>query len=187
MIHRSFSPSRIPFQAASMHGRVFAEIERWNAMPSVMANNCYSFAVGHMFQDDGYLDRPRPGETGGRWLRLPAISKETLVEALAADGILKLRPDDGYVAKRDGHIIAAVIDPGHAYHFYRRFSDGSWWHKPNQLDRVTHCDGSGTEIVDPRTADKEYGYRSYSEFVGFFLVPARGVTLCTPRRVPQDG
>jgi hypothetical protein len=48
-------------------------------------------------------------------------------------------------------------------------SDGTWSHKPGNTE-VRNYDASGMIIYNPETADRNYPYADYDEFVGFFRV-----------------
>lgn len=158
----------------------------WNRLPAIRANHCYSFAVDCCFVDDGYLLRPRPGETGGIMLRKDEFVVSRMKEALLADGLEFIGEEMVARAPTGYFVIAAFVSPQRDFHFYRQFDDGSWWHKPGIFPPVTRRSFSNALIKDPRTASPVHGATVYSDFVGFYAVPLGGIRLRDPVDIPPD-
>jgi len=67
--------------------------------------------------------------------------------------------------------LALVVDPGVDYHWHRQNPDGTWSHKPGHSE-VTDLDAAGNTVLDPATADRDYGFINYSEFGEYFCTGA---------------
>ena len=65
--------------------------------------------------------------------------------------------------------MALVIDEYNDYHWYRQNLDGSWSHKLGS-GSVNILDASNEIILDPETADRDYGDYNYEIFAGFFQI-----------------
>ena len=62
-------------------------------------------------------------------------------------------PSDYY---KGGLVVASKPGETGTYHFYRQDDDGTWSHKPG-ANAVTKLDADDNVIVDPRTANRNYG------------------------------
>jgi len=80
------------------------------------------------------------------------------------------------------YLVALVMAPGVDYHWYRQDSNGMWSHKPGNT-ASTNIDASGLPITNPENANRDYsgsGGPNYSQFCGYFYVPASGVRTGPP-------
>jgi len=70
--------------------------------------------------------------------------------------------------------IALVVDENEDYHFYRQDSNGYWSHKPGSSN-VTHIDGTGHPIYDPKLASRIYlnSGLNYDEFCSYLCIPKK--------------
>lgn len=68
--------------------------------------------------------------------------------------------------------IALVSQPGGDYHYYRQDNTGYWSHKDGESE-ATNLDSNGNKILDPfKAARKPSQNRHFSDFCGYFCVPA---------------
>lgn len=161
--------------------------ERWNWGPrdSIQQyNNCYAYAVDDLKSDR--TSKPQPGERAGNSYGFNAgnrIDTARLQKAIEADGrggkitFLGSTPESTLAAPKGTYIVALVVDRSDKvqdYHWYRHDSDGSWSGKGGG-GPATNLDASGKLILDPRTANRDYGpmkegYLHYAEFVGYYAV-----------------
>lgn len=176
----SFSPDNIRFPESKPKEAPF---EAWNLWPQRNIRNCYAFAsdafspgfkdvLARMNLSEGErasvtVRVPRPGTTGGR--PFDELEPQNLRTALVADGFVALPYKDQKRAEVPvGHyLIAGYCWEDQDYHFYRRHSDGTWYHKGGWQSPVTNRDGSDAVIWDVQKADRE----EYEKFIGFFLSP----------------
>lgn len=163
------------------------EPERWNlgaANPVQRFNNCYAYAVNDLQTDRA--DKPQPGQRAGVELDYfsgGSIDTRRLQSAIAADGrggnitFLGDTPQSTLRAPEGTYIVALVVDNRDGmqdYHWYRHNPDGSWSGKGG-AGRATSLDAGGNLILDPRTANRDYGNQgsgrlNYTEFVGYYAV-----------------
>lgn len=164
------------------------EPERWNlgiGDPVQRNNNCYAYAVNDLQVDRP--GKPQPGQRAGRPMdyfnREGEIDTRRLQRAIDADGrggnisFLGNTPESTLAAPADTYIVALVVDRNDGvqdYHWYRHNPDGSWSGKSGSMP-ATNLDASGELVLDPRTADRNYGSGSrgtlnYTEFVGYYAV-----------------
>jgi hypothetical protein len=154
------------------------EPELWNHPLYVLFNNCYAYAVNHLL--DSRQAKPQPGDRAGRandWLTTTIdpdnprvadtdINTGRLRRAIGADQqavFLGMNPENTLRAPRGATIVALVIDDQDGiedYHWYRHHKDGTWSHKPG-AGLATNLDASNNLILDPRTADRNYGPRTF--------------------------
>jgi hypothetical protein len=69
--------------------------------------------------------------------------------------------------------IAITVHPGEDYHVLRQDSDGIWSHKDGG-NPVKRFDADGQDILDPKSANRDYRPRSflnYKDFCGYYCVP----------------
>lgn len=130
--------------------------------------NCYSYALN--IPDHGWA---RPGELltsvdRRKPLGSSEINIENIRERLLVDGLIQVELKD--VTAQTHHVIAAVIEKGDDYHFYRLLLDGHWAHKQG-CGKVTMKDKDGILITDPETCNRG----AYKSFVGYFAIPEEGV------------
>lgn len=166
--------------------------KRWNTGDDTQAtNNCYAYATNNL--QAGRAGKPQPGEQAG--LSADSWSSPTgeidiaeLKDAIAADGKggkiswLGDKPTDTLKAPKGAYIVALVVDSRGGiqdYHWYRHNPDGLWSGKSGG-DPAKDVDAAGKRIVDPRTADRNYGSfpigggktdtLDYNRFVGYYAV-----------------
>lgn len=168
-------PQPFPNQSAQLPVSGFElnyEPAQWNDAGIVQySTNCYAYALDRRL---GFAEghKLQPGELSGNPLSSAAdvdvdrIKELVLADAAAADftfeeiAVKETCPSGTYK-------VALVVDPGVDYHWYRQNPDGSWSHKPGHGE-VTDVDASGASVVDPATADRDYGIVHYSDFGGYF-------------------
>lgn len=144
------------------------EPARWNKDPVKNSTNCYAYAAN---DPDGHPPgKPQPGEHCGHPAQ--AVTCAEVSRASACDGMTPA--PDPPPAKAGYYAVALVCDPGVDYHWYRQDDNGRWSHKPGNTD-ATNVDASGNVITDPKAANRNYGQINYSQFCGYFYVPAAGV------------
>lgn len=148
----------------------------------------YAYAVNDRFAER--TGKPQPGDRGGGASFLadprsrdPATGRfridiPALTEAIARDGqaiFLGTTPESTHSMPNDGYAVALVVDdagPVQDYHWYRHNADGSWSGKGFA---ATNQDASGNLLLDPRSADADFGpvggdRLNYGTFVGYFYV-----------------
>ena len=149
---------------------------RWNKQPVKGSTNCYAYAANN---PDGHPPgKPQPGEHCGH--PATAVSCPEVSRASACDGMTPA--PDPPPAKAGFYPVALVCDPGVDYHWYRQDDNGKWSHKPGSTD-ATNVDASGKPITDPKAANRDYsasGGPNYSQFCGYFYVPAGGIKTGPP-------
>lgn len=164
------------------------EPDRWNFgrdHPIQKYNNCYAYAVNDLQHDRS--SKPQPGERAGLTQEyfMPGgqMDIQLLQRAIAADGrggnitFLGNTPQSTLQASEDTYIVALVVDHTDGiqdYHWYRHNADGSWSGKGGD-GPATNLDANGALMLDPRTADRNYGTDkrgtlNYTEFVGYYAV-----------------
>ena len=150
------------------------EPELWNDAGIVQnSTKCYAYALdrragfpeGHKLQ---------PGELSGTPLAtLADVDVERIKELVLADaeaaGFTFEEVTAEAACPSGTYKVALVVDPGVDYHWYRQNPDGSWSHKPGHSE-VTDVDAAGNTVLDPATADRDYGLINYSEFGGYFCI-----------------
>jgi hypothetical protein len=148
----------------------------WNDAGLIQfSTNCYAYMLdrrvgfpeGHKLQ---------PGELSGAPLSSAAeVTADRITELVLADAQavnFSFEAVDATATCPSGtYKVALVVDPGVDYHWYRQNPDGTWSHKPGHSE-VTDLDASGARVVDPATADRDYGFINYSEFGGYFCTGA---------------
>ncbi|WP_052675804.1 hypothetical protein [Paenibacillus sp. IHBB 10380] len=141
--------------------------------PSTWANltdkaNCYAYMLnvstysGHKLQ---------PGELAGS--QFTSLTTSNIYNATLADMpyLGKSISNSSYseVPGYHQYKVALVISPGYDYHWYRQDSDGGWSHKRG-LTAIDYRDASSNFIVDPNTANRNYGDLNYSTWGGYYMV-----------------
>lgn len=163
------------------------EPERWNwgrGDTIQEYNNCYAYAVDDLNGDRTSM--PQPGERGGNSYDFNAgdlINTARLKLAIEADGrdgkitFLGDTPESTLAAAKGTYVVALVVDTQDGkqdYHWYRHDADGSWSGKSG-ADPATNLDAGGNRVLDPRTANRNFGSDRfgtlhYTEFVGYYAV-----------------
>ncbi len=149
------------------------EPARWNAQPVKGSTNCYAYAAN---DPNGHPPgKPQPGQRCGS----PATSASCaeVSRASQCDGMIPA--PDPPPAKPGYYPVALVVDPGVDYHWYRLDENGRWSHKPGNTD-ARGVDASGNPITNPETANRDYGAVNYTDFCGYFYVPAGGIRTGPP-------
>lgn len=144
-----------------------------------MSNNCYSYAFNNQTQYNLLHDSfdnnhfmiigMQPGALGGIALTNGISSKDDLLELLeydksAIEGITLIKAGIFSTCPENGYKVALWYDSSGDYHWYRQNSDGTWSHKPGELE-VTNLDTHGNLIVDA-----VHQNTLYDTFVGFYYV-----------------
>jgi hypothetical protein len=86
------------------------------------------------------------------------------------------------VNKPGFYLVALVSAPGEDYHWYRQDSNGLWSQKHGNAP-VTNLDESGHLITNPETCNRDgtaAGMPNYTDFCGYFYVPAGGIKTGPP-------
>lgn len=143
------------------------DAEQWRAVKD--DTNCYTYALN--IPDHGWA---RPGQLHEHFKSRANFddddaTREIITARLVKDGLVPVKLED--VSPETHHIIAAVIAPGYDFHFYRMLEDGSWAHKIG-TGAVKKTDYSNAPITSPESCDRGV----YSEFLGYFALPAEGIT-----------
>lgn len=141
---------------------------RWNQEPITRSTNCYTYAAN---DPDGHPPgKPQPGQHCGKPPK--SISCAEVSRAAICDGMLPA--SDPRTVKPGHYPVALVVDPDVDFHWYRLDDNGLWSHKTGHGD-VTNVDASGRPVANPEKADRIYADHIYSDFCGYFYVPAGGI------------
>lgn len=159
----------------------------------------YAYAVNDQFTER--TGKPQPGDRGGGSSFLadprsrdPATGRfridiPALLEAIARDGqatYLGTTPQSTHSAPDGSYIVALMVDNQGAvqdYHWYRINADGSW---SGKAYLATNQDASGHLLLNPATADADFGAvgsdrLNYSQLVGYFYVQSGATVGAEPR------
>jgi hypothetical protein len=149
-----------------------ANADIFNAPGTVEKNNCYCFASNHVAN----IRYALPGRRGGKPAASPTV--DNIRGGLYADGWA----DN---CQTNTLVIAAIVWPGHDFHFYRLVSPAPewlWYHKAGGTPAV-YLDGAGYPIRRQVTGGGSVIWRHpqncvktppdpvvpvYTEFVGWF-------------------
>lgn len=134
--------------------------------------NCYAYALRlmrHGWAEPGQLRR-QFNQHVERW------NVNRLDMFIRHDGLERIAPHGG---ARDDHILAAFYSRANSdndadYHFYSYDSNGLWSHKPGK-SKPKNKDAGHELIADILGADRDNGFRDYSELVGFYRIPKQGL------------
>lgn len=148
----------------------------WNSPNYISYNNCYAYAVNDPVPYPTRTSKPQPGVKAGS--PYTSITVSAVKTAAIADGLKYLgnTPRSTLSIKKTDYVVALVVAPGADYHWYRHNPDGTWSHKPGGT-AATNVDASRALVRDPRTANRNYGIRNYTDFGGYFAVPAGGIRV----------
>lgn len=145
--------------------------DRWNSSPILEHSNCYCYALGIGLRG-GWAG---PGYFSGQKSKpFRYFSVEEVIDLMQADAEV-LGIYFGQIGFEDRcaegtYKIALALDPENGQgHYYRQDCDNSWSHKIGR-NEATNRDASGDIILNPQTADRNYGFCNYSKFLGFFAV-----------------
>ena len=156
--------------------------------------NCYAFAMQwpiNPLTDSNFMLRPSPGDLAhgfGSFATEQRIDNLRFGDAQdMKDFFLKMMRDDtsalgmsikevdqNYQPKEGEWLIALATsentfenpDSICDYHFYRKGTEGVWYHKPGPGGRVQDVDSAGNHIFDPA----ECARGPYQKFLGYFAV-----------------
>lgn len=148
------------------------EPDRWNTDRIQSSTNCYAYAAN---DPDGhpYGEKPQPGVRCGCPIDWEDPLDCFVVTAASVCDGLEPAPSPP-TPKKGFYPVALVVAPDQDYHWYRMDSNGRWSHKPGHTE-ATDLDASGNVILNPETANRDYGRINYSNFCGYFYVPEGGV------------
>ena len=148
----------------------------WNNHSDIKSGtNCYAYALNNQYLPNTNVPWwMNPGITEeGFNCEAGNISADLVLEGVGYDsenlGFTFMSIGKYDVCPTGTYKVALVVDEGYDYHWYRQNADGTWSHKPGNTD-VINFDASGNLIYDPETANRNYSYRNYDIFVGFFAV-----------------
>ena len=173
--------------------------------PSVRrCHNCYSYAM-HVYDPKGEELCKKYGncrnffhQPGAKTGHRNALNKEErrscpVVEKLMMGDIPEVTKS-AFDAKCPTGMskVAAVVDKGVDYHWYRQDRDGYWSHKDGS-NKVKTFDALKRPIFNPELASRDYRWQgsdlNYEDFCGFYCVPrdhpislGRGVNVPKSRR-----
>ena len=173
--------------------------------PSVRrCHNCYSYAM-HVYDPKGEELCKKYGncrnffhQPGAKTGHRNALNKEErrscpVVEKLMMGDIPEVTKTT-FDAKCPAGMskVAAVVDKGVDYHWYRQDRDGYWSHKDGS-NKVKTFDALKRPIFNPELASRDYRWQgsdlNYEDFCGFYCVPrdhpislGRGVSAPSSRR-----
>jgi hypothetical protein len=147
------------------------EPTRWNNNSKIRENhNCYSYA----FND---IHSKRTGKAQpGYYANYPPInSSEYNCDAIYR----RIKKDNPSIYKTSftkkcgkGYyksFFALSLDRDTDYHFYRQDKNGFWSHKPGRTN-ATNIDASKNIIINPKSANRDYGHLNYSTPCTYFCV-----------------
>ena len=144
------------------------EPNSWNREEVELYTNCYSYAFNNQWY---WMNPGRDSPVGS--IAQNDITKTNVVNYVREDAYSlgfvfeEIEWDD--CCDTGAYKVALVVDEGVDYHWYRQNPDGTWSHKRGQTD-VINYDASGLIINNPKTADRDYFWLDYDEFVGYFQV-----------------
>jgi len=155
--------------------------------PSVRrCHNCYSYAM-HVYDPKGEELCKKYGncrnffhQPGAKTGHRNALNKEErrscpVVEKLMMGDIPEVTKTS-FDAKCPAGMskVAAVVDKGVDYHWYRQDRDGYWSHKDGS-NKVKTFDALKSPIFNPELASRDYRWQgsdlNYEDFCGFYCVP----------------
>lgn len=176
--------------------------------PSVRrCHNCYSYAM-HVYDPKGEELCKKYGncrnffhQPGAKTGHRNALNKEErrscpVVEKLMMGDIPEVTKTEFNVKCPTGMSkVAAVVDKGVDYHWYRQDRDGYWSHKDGS-NKVKTFDAVKNPIFNPELASRDYRWQgsdlNYEDFCGFYCVPrdhpvvlGRGVNGPKSRRMAR--
>jgi len=176
--------------------------------PSVRrCHNCYSYAM-HVYDPKGEELCKKYGncrnffhQPGAKTGHRNALNKEErrscpVVEKLMMGDIPEVTKSSFAEKCSTGMSkVAAVVDKGVDYHWYRQDRDGYWSHKDGS-NKVKTFDAVKNPIFNPELASRDYRWQgsnlNYEDFCGFYCVPrnhpvvlGRGVNEPKSRRMAR--
>jgi hypothetical protein len=175
----SYDPHKITINEGETYTLVVSEIpisgselpyepNVWNDDLVKRSTNCYSYA----FNNQWYPMNPGSSSYVGSIIQKDITAQNVFTYVTQDSYELEFVFEEiGWEDCCDtgSYKVALVVDEGVDYHWYRQNPDGTWSHKPGNTE-VRNYDASGMIIYNPETADRNYPYADYDEFVGFFRV-----------------
>jgi hypothetical protein len=172
----------------------------YNNNPNIYkSHNCYSYAM-HVIdpkniemckknkKGDCRQFFHQPGALSGQRNALNAEDRRTcsIVENLMKSDIPGVTNSSFYGQCPTGTSkVAAVVDKGVDYHWYRQDSNGFYTHKDGS-NKAKDYDALGQKIFNPELASRDYRHKgsdlNYDNFCGFYCVPRK-----TPIVLGQGG
>ena len=162
------------------------DVELYNQPNVCKSHNCYSYAM-HVYDPKGEQLCKNYGncrnffhQPGAKTGQRNALNKEErrscpVVEELMMGDIPEVRKST-FTQKcpRGSSKVAAVVDKGNDYHWYRQDRDGLWSHKDGS-NKVKTYDSLKRPIFNPKFASRNYRWQgsdlNYEDFCGFYCVP----------------
>lgn len=162
------------------------DVELYNKPAVRRCHNCYSYAM-HVYDPKGVeLCKKygncrnffhQPGAKTGHRNELNREERRScpIVEKLMMGDIPEVTKTT-YDAKCPAGMskVAAVVDKGVDYHWYRQDRDGYWSHKDGS-NKVKTFDALKRPIFNPELASRDYRWQgsdlNYEDFCGFYCVP----------------
>ena len=162
------------------------DVKLYNKASVRKCHNCYSYAM-HVYDPKGEeLCRKhgscrnyfhQPGAKTGHRNDLNKVERRScpVVEKLMMGDVPEVTkstfPERCPVGMSK---IAAVVDPGKDYHWYRQDRNGLWSHKDGS-NKVKTFDALKRPIFNPELASRDYRWQGsdldYEDFCGFYCVP----------------
>ena len=183
------------------------DVELYNKPAVRRCHNCYSYAM-HVYDPKGVeLCKKygncrnffhQPGAKTGHRNELNREERRScpIVEKLMMGDIPEVTKTM-YDAKCPTGMskVAAVVDKGVDYHWYRQDRDGFWSHKDGS-NKVKTFDALKRPIFNPELASRDYRWQgsdlNYEDFCGFYCVPrdhpvvlGRGVNVPKSRKAAR--
>lgn len=138
-------------------------------------SNCYTYALGVPERGKSVPGKLCVLDDMDNRMSRAEITVPNIFNMLVKDRLQPISPDE-VTANSQSQIIAAYVEAGVDYHFFRMHKDGYWSHQKGRGGEITHLDYSQNRIRDPQQADRKW----YQDFVGFFKVPDEGVDMSIP-------
>ena len=182
------------------------DAELYNKASVRRCHNCYSYAM-HVYDPEGERLCKKYGncrnffhQPGAKTGHRDELNREErrscpVVEKLMMGDIpevTKVSYDQKCSAGMSK--VAAVVDKGVDYHWYRQDKNGMWSHKDGS-NKVKTYDALKRPIFNPELASRDYRWQgsdlNYEDFCGFYCVPrnhpvvlGRGVNAPKARKAP---
>ncbi len=149
----------------------------WGAKKKyIEANNCYAYAANQF-----RFHREHKAQPGENRMKITNTYKRVPLQCdLLTQAVLKDAGNGAYKCPADKpcgkgfYKIMLVRSPAPGnedFHFYRQDRDGTWSHKQGWGYAPTKLDANGKVILDPRTANRNYGSLNYSVVCSSMCIP----------------
>ncbi|MBW8886397.1 MAG: hypothetical protein JF616_01460 [Fibrobacteres bacterium] len=141
------------------------EFAKWNTNPFVQSeNNCYNYA-----NNQATFTFATPGLASGAPETDDVVSQ--IRTAALNDGLTWVGwnfPGNGYTCPNAGTLVFMTVAPHVDYHWYRLDkANGKWTHKISDSP-ATDLDAGHNIILNPLTANRNYGVHNYTDNGGFY-------------------